>query len=122
MPLKNISTMNYLSASQKDVFRVFQDEIEKRIQEWIGGFLSDPLATYPRRETVLRTIIQEVVHVILSHRWDEIASEPTSQDISGGETIRSRVQEIRPVMQDVQQAATPASLGQYLLYRQNERG
>ena len=34
---------------------------------------------------MLRQIIQEVVqYVILSHRWDEIADEPTSQDISGG--------------------------------------
>ena len=34
---------------------------------------------------MLRQIIQEVVqYVILSHRWDEIAGEPTSQDISGG--------------------------------------
>lgn len=47
---------------------------------------SDPLATYqPRRETVIRRIIQEIVEYdILSHRWDEIAGEPTYRDISSG--------------------------------------
>ncbi|KAG8217013.1 hypothetical protein J3R82DRAFT_7327 [Butyriboletus roseoflavus] len=72
--------------SRKDVLRVLKDDIAKVTEEQIRERMSqsDPLATYqPKRETVLRQIIQEVVkYDTLSHRRDEIAGEPTYRDIS----------------------------------------
>lgn len=90
IPARLIDTSKMQFVSRKDVFNVFQDKIasitDAHIQERIRSSQSDPLATYqPRRETVIRQIIQEVVkYVILSHRWDEVVGEPTYQDVSGG--------------------------------------
>ncbi|KAN0084025.1 Heterokaryon incompatibility protein (HET) domain containing protein [Tylopilus felleus] len=89
LPTRFLDTSRLRFVSRKEVFRVFQDEIacitEEHIRERIRSFQSDPFATYqPRRESVLRQIIQEIVrYVVLSHRWDAIAGEPTFQDVSG---------------------------------------
>ncbi|KAH0826780.1 hypothetical protein J3R83DRAFT_5195 [Lanmaoa asiatica] len=54
--------------------------------------------TGPQRETVLREIIQEIVEYdILSHRWDEIAGEPTYQDISAR---KQQVSEFKKLAED----------------------
>ncbi|KAF8124526.1 heterokaryon incompatibility protein-domain-containing protein [Boletus edulis] len=89
IPARFIDTSRMRFVSRRDVFHVFQDEIatvtEERVQERITS-LRDPLATYqPRRETILRQMIQEIVnYVVLSHRWDEVGGEPSYQDISSG--------------------------------------
>ena len=90
IPARLIHTSKLQFVSRNDVFRIFEERIanvtEEDIQKRIRSLQSDPLATYqPRRETVLRQIIQEIVQYdILSHRWDEITGEPTFQDISSG--------------------------------------
>jgi hypothetical protein len=100
LPVRFIDTSKLRFISRKKVFHVFQDEIasvtEEQIRKWIRGFQSDLFATYqPQRETVLRQIIQEVVqYVILSHHWDEIGSEPTSHDISGGKRYVARFKKL----------------------------
>ncbi|KAF8549361.1 hypothetical protein OG21DRAFT_1447990 [Imleria badia] len=100
IPARLIHTAKLQFVSRTDVFRVFQDRIasvtEEQIQERITSFQSDPLATYqPRRETVLREIIQEIVEYdIFSHRWDEITGEPTFQDISSGKQPVSKFEKL----------------------------
>ncbi|KAF8545658.1 HET-domain-containing protein [Imleria badia] len=100
IPARFIHTSNLQFVSRKDVFSIFQDRIasvtEKQIQERIERLQSDPLASYqPRREMVLREIIQEIVEYdILSHRWDEITGEPTFQDISSGKQPVSKFKKL----------------------------
>ncbi|KAF8124539.1 heterokaryon incompatibility protein-domain-containing protein [Boletus edulis] len=100
LPTRFIDTSTLQFISRKDLFPIFQDEIasvtEEQIQERIKSFRSDPFATYePRRATVLRQIIQEIVqYVILSHRWDDITGEPTSQDLSGGKRHVARFKKL----------------------------
>ena len=59
---------------------------------------SDPLATYqPKRETILRQVIQEIVkYVVLSHRWGETSGEANYQDIASG---RRRVARFKKLVQ-----------------------
>ncbi|KAH0826778.1 heterokaryon incompatibility protein-domain-containing protein [Lanmaoa asiatica] len=100
IPARFIDTSSLQFVSRKDVFRVFQDKIasvtDEQIQERITSSQSNPFATYqPQRETVLREIIQEIVEYdILSHRWDEIATEPTYQDISARKQHVSKYKKI----------------------------
>ncbi|KAF8124529.1 hypothetical protein EV363DRAFT_1353799 [Boletus edulis] len=71
LPTRFIDTSTLQFISRKDLFPIFHDEIasvtEEQIQERIKSFRSDPFATYePRRATVLRQIIQEIVQYDLS--------------------------------------------------------
>ena len=96
--------------------RVFQDDLasvtEEQVQERIRGLQSDPLASYqPQRETVLRQIIQEIVkYDILSHRQDDIASEPSYQDICAGKQHTSKFKKL------VQFCKTSSKLGRKLAW------
>ncbi|KAG8216992.1 heterokaryon incompatibility protein-domain-containing protein [Butyriboletus roseoflavus] len=116
IPSRLIDTSNLQFVSRGDVFRVFQDKIasvtDEQIQERIRRFHSDPLATYqPQRETVLRQIIQEIVkYDILSHRWDEIAGEPTYEDVSAGKRQASKFNKL------VQFCKTSRKLGRKLAW------
>ncbi|KAG8216985.1 hypothetical protein J3R82DRAFT_7298 [Butyriboletus roseoflavus] len=89
IPSRFIDTSKLQFVLRKDVLRIFQDEIanvtEEQIHERMRSSLSDPLATYqPKRETILRQIIQEIVkYVVLSHRW-ETSGEASYQDIASG--------------------------------------
>ncbi|KAI9569767.1 heterokaryon incompatibility protein-domain-containing protein, partial [Boletus coccyginus] len=100
IPVRFLDTSKLQFVPRKDVFSVFQDKIasvtEDQIQARIRSFQSDPLATYqPRRETMLREIIQEVVEYdVFSHRWDEISGEPTYQDISAGKRNVSKFKKL----------------------------
>ncbi|KAF8550583.1 hypothetical protein OG21DRAFT_1513856 [Imleria badia] len=100
IPARFIHTSNLQFVFRQDVFSIFQDRIagvtEKQIQERIERLQSDPLASYqPRRDTVLREIIQEIVEYdIFSHHWDEMTGEPTFQDISSGKQPVSKFEKL----------------------------
>ncbi|KAF8124527.1 hypothetical protein EV363DRAFT_1353791 [Boletus edulis] len=96
IPTRFIDTSRLRFVSRKDVFHVFQDEIasvtEEQITERMESVQSDPFASYqPRRDRMLRQIIQEIVkYDILSHRRDDAASEPSYQDVSSRKRHGSR--------------------------------
>lgn len=100
IPTRFIDTSNLQFVSRRDVFRIFQNEIanvtEEQIKERMESSQSNPFATYqPRRETILRQIIQEIVkYVVLSHRWDEVSGEPSYQDITSGKRRIARFKKL----------------------------
>jgi hypothetical protein len=100
IPTRFIDTSNLRFVSWRDILCVFQDDLasvtEEQVQEQIRVFQSDPLASYqPQRETVLRQIIQEIVkYDILSHRQDDITSEPSYQDICAGKQNTSKFKKL----------------------------
>ncbi|KAG8217011.1 hypothetical protein J3R82DRAFT_7325 [Butyriboletus roseoflavus] len=102
IPSRFIDTSKLQFVSRKDVLRVFQDEIasvtEEQIQQRIRNSQSDLLASYqPRRETILRQIIQEIVkYVVLSHRCGETSGEASYQDIA---SRRRRVARFKKLVQ-----------------------